>query len=176
MITALISICIVIFFVATILRIYIRRRQAQGLVILYTTSNSRISDLTSVYTTSNSRISDLTSVYTTSNSRISNLTSVVVSQVDPPRNGLDPTIIASLPLFLYKRNDHDNDIIECSICLSIIEDGELVRVLPNCKHNFHVECIDKWFNYHSTYPVCRTEAESRLLPEPREGVVNHTLP
>lgn len=147
MITALISICIVIFFVVTILRIYIRRRQAQGLVILYTTSNSRISDLTSV-----------------------------VSQVDPPKNGLDPTIIASLPLFLYKRNDHDNDIIECSICLSIIEDGELVRVLPNCKHNFHVECIDKWFNYHSTCPVCRTEAESRLLPEPREGVVNHTPP
>lgn len=147
MMTALISICIVIFFIVTILRIYIRRRQAQGLVILYTTNNSRISDLTSV-----------------------------VSQVNPPKNGLDPTIIASLPLFLYKRNDHDNDIIECSICLSIIEDGELVRVLPNCKHNFHVECIDKWFNYHSTCPVCRTEAESRLLPEPREGVVNHTPP
>ncbi|KAK4723561.1 hypothetical protein R3W88_026340 [Solanum pinnatisectum] len=145
MITALISICIVIFLVVTILRICIRRRQAQGRAMLYTTRNSRISDFTSV-----------------------------VSRVDPPKNGLDPTIINSLPLFLYKRNDHHDNIIECSICLSIIEDGGLVRVLPNCKHNFHVECIDKWFNYHSTCPLCRTEAEPRLLPEPREGVVSRT--
>ncbi|XP_049401614.1 RING-H2 finger protein ATL40-like, partial [Solanum stenotomum] len=145
MIIALISICIVVFLV-TILRMYIRCRQAQDRATLYTTRNTRISDLTSV------------------------------SWVDPPKNGLDPTIITSLPLFLYKRNDHHDDIIECSICLSIIEDGELVRVLPNCKHNFHVECIDKWFNYHSTCPICRTEAEPRLLPEPREGFVSPMPP
>ncbi|KAJ8534559.1 hypothetical protein K7X08_016287 [Anisodus acutangulus] len=144
MIAALISMSIVVF-VATILRMYIRylirRRQAQGRA---TPSITRIS-------------------------RISNVTSVL-SQVEPPKNGLDPSVITSLPIFLYKKSDqHD---IECSICLCIIEDGELVRILPNCKHNFHVECIDKWFNFHSTCPICRTEAERRLLPEPREGVVS----
>ncbi|KAM3204212.1 hypothetical protein P3L10_027621 [Capsicum annuum] len=68
------------------------------------------------------------------------------------------------------------DIIECSICLSTIEDGELVRILPNCKHSFHVGCIDKWFDCHSTCPVCRAEAEPRLLPEPREGFVGRMSP
>ncbi|XP_060201628.1 RING-H2 finger protein ATL40-like [Lycium barbarum] len=143
MVTALISISIIIF-LATILRMYIRSlircRQAQGRATLYTTRNSQIFDVTSV------------------------------SRVEPPKNSLDPSVITSLPIFLYKRNDHHD--IECSICLSIIEDGELVRILPNCKHNFHVECIDKWFNCHSTCPVCRTEAEPRLILEPREGVVS----
>ncbi|MCD7448287.1 hypothetical protein HAX54_040400 [Datura stramonium] len=141
MISALISISIVVFLV-TILRIYIRclirhRRPAQGratTTLLYTSGN-----------------------------------------VEPcPKNGLDSSVITSLPIFLYKKSDpHDHDIIvECSICLSTIEDGEFVRILPNCKHNFHVECIDKWFNCHSTCPICRTEAEPRPLPEPREGVVS----
>ncbi|KAF3671086.1 E3 ubiquitin-protein ligase ATL41 [Capsicum annuum] len=50
------------------------------------------------------------------------------------------------------------------------------RILANCKHSFHVGCIDKWFDCHSTCPVCRAEAEPRLLPEPREGFVGRMSP
>ncbi|KAK8672191.1 hypothetical protein V6N13_110564 [Hibiscus sabdariffa] len=44
---------------------------------------------------------------------------------------------------------------ECVICLGEIKEGEAVRLLPNCRHLFHVPCIDSWFLAHSCCPVCR---------------------
>uniref|UniRef100_A0A7N0UZ48 RING-type E3 ubiquitin transferase n=1 Tax=Kalanchoe fedtschenkoi TaxID=63787 RepID=A0A7N0UZ48_KALFE len=44
---------------------------------------------------------------------------------------------------------------ECVICLSEFAEGERVRVLPKCNHGFHVRCIDKWLNSHSSCPTCR---------------------
>ncbi|XAR73216.1 hypothetical protein NMG60_11007115 [Bertholletia excelsa] len=44
---------------------------------------------------------------------------------------------------------------ECVICLSEFTPGEKVRVLPKCNHGFHVRCIDKWLNSHSSCPTCR---------------------
>ncbi|XP_052205363.1 RING-H2 finger protein ATL78-like [Diospyros lotus] len=44
---------------------------------------------------------------------------------------------------------------ECVICLSEFVAGERVRILPTCNHGFHVRCIDKWLNSHSSCPTCR---------------------
>ncbi|WCJ31646.1 RING/U-box superfamily protein [Euphorbia peplus] len=44
---------------------------------------------------------------------------------------------------------------ECVICLSEFTAGEKVRLLPKCNHGFHVRCIDKWLNSHSSCPKCR---------------------
>ncbi|XP_055817867.1 RING-H2 finger protein ATL78-like [Solanum dulcamara] len=44
---------------------------------------------------------------------------------------------------------------ECVICLSEFIVGEKVKVLPKCNHGFHVKCIDKWLNSHSSCPTCR---------------------
>lgn len=44
---------------------------------------------------------------------------------------------------------------ECAICLAEFVVGERVRVLPKCHHGFHVRCIDKWLNSHSSCPTCR---------------------
>ncbi|KAJ7948398.1 RING-H2 finger protein [Quillaja saponaria] len=90
---------------------------------------------------------------------------------EPPKSGLDPTVIEALPTFLFKKqnNNSQDDMIECAVCLSVLENEEMVRELPNCKHIFHVDCIDKWLESQSTCPICRTEAEPRLELEPREG-------
>ncbi|KAK6140068.1 hypothetical protein DH2020_026203 [Rehmannia glutinosa] len=37
-----------------------------------------------------------------------------------------------------------------------IEDEDAVRLLPNCKHAFHVTCIDQWFAAHASCPLCRS--------------------
>ncbi|XP_010273943.1 PREDICTED: RING-H2 finger protein ATL1-like [Nelumbo nucifera] len=60
---------------------------------------------------------------------------------------------------------------ECSVCLSVFEDGEDVRQLCLCKHLFHAPCIDMWLYSHSNCPLCRTALElpvsypRRLLTE-----------
>ncbi|CAA7048261.1 unnamed protein product [Microthlaspi erraticum] len=44
---------------------------------------------------------------------------------------------------------------ECVICLSDFVSGEKVRLLPKCNHGFHVRCIGKWLQQHTTCPNCR---------------------
>ncbi|KAK9707449.1 hypothetical protein RND81_07G198200 [Saponaria officinalis] len=45
---------------------------------------------------------------------------------------------------------------ECCVCLTKFEEGEEVSEL-NCKHFFHKNCLDKWFdNHHTTCPLCRS--------------------
>ncbi|KAE8730814.1 putative hydrolase [Hibiscus syriacus] len=88
---------------------------------------------------------------------------------------LDPAVINSLPIFQFKQTTglgeiyHNGKSTECSVCLTMLEEEDMARVLPNCRHIFHAECIDKWLSLHSTCPLCRVEAEPRVKPEAREG-------
>ncbi|XP_076936053.1 RING-H2 finger protein ATL2-like [Bidens hawaiensis] len=75
-----------------------------------------------------------------------------------PRGGLHASVIKSLPLFIYSPESNAS-IPECAVCLSEFEDGETGRVLPNCKHKFHIGCIDMWFFSNSTCPLCRSPVE-----------------
>ncbi|KAL0909775.1 hypothetical protein M5K25_020672 [Dendrobium thyrsiflorum] len=44
---------------------------------------------------------------------------------------------------------------ECAICLTEIEPGDQIRLLPVCRHGFHVHCIDPWLLTRPTCPSCR---------------------
>ncbi|XP_052175536.1 RING-H2 finger protein ATL60-like [Diospyros lotus] len=68
--------------------------------------------------------------------------------------GLDPSVLKSLPVVIFDPKDF-KDGLECSVCLSEVAGGEKARLLPKCKHGFHVDCIDMWFHSHSTCPICR---------------------
>ncbi|CAL5195836.1 unnamed protein product [Lathyrus oleraceus] len=67
---------------------------------------------------------------------------------------LEESILKSLPVMVFKPEEF-KDGLECTVCLCDVVEGEKVRVLPKCNHGFHLECIDMWFESHSTCPLCR---------------------
>ncbi|KAG2728495.1 hypothetical protein I3843_01G203100 [Carya illinoinensis] len=86
------------------------------------------------------------------------------------RRGLDPLVLRSLPVVTFDPNDF-KDGLECAVCLSELVPGETARLLPKCNHGFHVDCIDMWFQSHSTCPLCRNP----VAPESSEANNNHSV-
>lgn len=72
-------------------------------------------------------------------------------------SGIDKTSIESLPFFRFSSLKGSKQGLECSICLSKFEDVEILRLLPKCKHAFHIDCIDHWLEKHSSCPICRNK-------------------
>jgi E3 ubiquitin-protein ligase ATL41 len=89
---------------------------------------------------------------------------------DSPRAGLDRTAISSIPSYQYQKEAHNSENstgstagADCAVCLSLLEEGEVVRMLPACHHVFHVACIDNWLTSSASCPVCRAE----VCPQPQ---------
>ncbi|XP_010548699.1 PREDICTED: E3 ubiquitin-protein ligase ATL42-like [Tarenaya hassleriana] len=70
-------------------------------------------------------------------------------------SGLDKTAIESLPFFRFSALKGSRQGLECSVCLSRFEDVEILRLLPRCRHAFHIGCIDQWLEQHGSCPLCR---------------------
>ncbi|MCD9640290.1 hypothetical protein HAX54_025493 [Datura stramonium] len=68
--------------------------------------------------------------------------------------GLDPSLLKTIPVVLFNPKEF-KDGLECAVCLCDVSEGEKARLLPKCNHGFHVDCIDMWFQSHSTCPLCR---------------------
>ncbi len=58
-----------------------------------------------------------------------------------------------LPQNIYCEDD-DTEVFDCSICLTEIEDGEQVGILP-CIHIFHVDCLRQWITRKNACPLCQ---------------------
>lgn len=69
--------------------------------------------------------------------------------------GLRRNALRQIPVAVYGSTGVKMIATDCPICLGEFNDGEKVRVLPNCNHGFHVRCIDTWLVSHSTCPSCR---------------------
>ncbi|XP_051267637.1 E3 ubiquitin-protein ligase RNF165 isoform X2 [Dicentrarchus labrax] len=69
------------------------------------------------------------------------------------------------PLHLKIGEEEETDVDEkCTICLSMLEDGEDVRRLP-CMHLFHQGCVDQWLATSRKCPICRVDIETQLNPD-----------
>ncbi|CAI9107015.1 OLC1v1006280C1 [Oldenlandia corymbosa var. corymbosa] len=109
------------------------------------------------------------------NVRIVQQHSISIPAVPSASLGLDANTINSLPIFIHKTKSgsvcSDYDDIEdpettsfrgseCSICLGLYEDEERVKVMPECQHAFHSDCVDEWLRSRSTCPLCRLSLDS----------------
>lgn len=63
-----------------------------------------------------------------------------------------------MPVVKYSKECNEET---CCVCLCEFNDGEQIRVLPECLHLFHVVCIDMWLSSHSNCPLCRADTMRR---------------
>lgn len=100
------------------------------------------------------------------------------------RKGATPEQLAQLPVHKYKKRggvdeesslqgNGDNQVDECSICLTNFEEGDEIRILScNMKHFFHKDCADSWFRVNPSCPVCRTALEFPNQNQQQDNRVN----
>ncbi|KAL7097486.1 hypothetical protein ACP275_10G147700 [Erythranthe tilingii] len=90
-------------------------------------------------------------------------------------SGINRKVIESLPLFRFSSLRGQKDGLECAVCLNRFEAEEVLRLLPKCKHAFHIECVDTWLDEHSTCPLCRyrVDPEDILLIVDGGALYNH---
>lgn len=92
--------------------------------------------------------------------------------------GLDPTVIDTFPMFLYSdvkdlKLGNNKGSLECAVCLNEFEDDETLRLLPQCSHVFHPDCIDAWLASHVTCPVCRADLMIITTALSRDSLSHH---
>ncbi|XP_057780389.1 RING-H2 finger protein ATL67 [Salvia miltiorrhiza] len=86
--------------------------------------------------------------------------------------GLDQAVINSYPKFVFtKRSGAAAGDGVCSICLSDYRESEMLRMLPDCRHCFHVMCVDAWLKLNASCPVCRNSPLPTPLSTPLQEVV-----
>lgn len=88
-------------------------------------------------------------------------------------SGIDRSVIESLPVFRFGSLRGQKEGLECAVCLTRFDPAEVLRLLPKCKHAFHVECVDTWLDAHSTCPLCRYRVDPEdvlLLGDPNASL------
>ncbi|XP_057438029.1 RING-H2 finger protein ATL43-like [Lotus japonicus] len=70
-------------------------------------------------------------------------------------SGVGREVVESLPKFRFGSLRGRKNGLDCAVCLAGFEEREVLRLLPKCRHAFHVDCVDMWLHAHSTCPLCR---------------------
>ncbi|PUZ52733.1 hypothetical protein GQ55_6G293300 [Panicum hallii var. hallii] len=91
---------------------------------------------------------------------------VNVQDHEPPRRsrrGLEEAAIRRIPTFRYPLVVLPEEVeaassSECAVCLADFRHGERLRLLPHCRHAFHIDCIDAWLQDAASCPICRAPA------------------
>lgn len=82
-------------------------------------------------------------------------------------HGLNEATLLAIPKLFYsqaKKYEGSCNASGCSICLQDYKDTDMLRLLPECGHFFHLKCVDPWLKLHPTCPICRNSP----MPSPLE--------
>ncbi|XP_047306913.1 RING-H2 finger protein ATL70-like [Impatiens glandulifera] len=83
-----------------------------------------------------------------------------------PNHIVTAAIKLTLPIiryadFLHPESNQDTTTNGCVVCWECVQQSDEIRDLPNCRHVFHRDCLDRWVDEAQvTCPLCR----SMLLP------------
>lgn len=87
-----------------------------------------------------------------------------------PRPGLNsrtgPTLIVPLQTLLEHcpeaRCDKDAKLA-CSICQDECSDGQPIRTVVVCGHQYHSECLESWLQHRPTCPLCNQDVTTPVV-------------
>ncbi|XP_023770769.1 RING-H2 finger protein ATL16 [Lactuca sativa] len=83
----------------------------------------------------------------------------------PEPRGLHESVIRSIPIFQFQKQKDSDDIVgECAVCLAEFQHDEKLRMIPNCAHVFHIDCIDVWLQNNPNCPLCRNSISISIPP------------
>ncbi|KAM0827384.1 hypothetical protein ACQ4PT_068233 [Festuca glaucescens] len=101
-----------------------------------------------------------------------------LSRISSNRRRLDASALSELPVTAYRKEAVAAGAggADCAVCLSELAHGDKVRELPNCRHAFHVECVDAWLSSRTTCPLCRAEVELPQGTGKAEAVAQSSRP
>jgi len=68
--------------------------------------------------------------------------------------------LEKLPCYDYVAKGNTSSPVDCAVCLESLITGDKCRLLPMCKHSFHVQCVDTWLLKTPFCPICRSNANS----------------
>ncbi|KAJ7970650.1 RING-H2 finger protein [Quillaja saponaria] len=97
------------------------------------------------------------------------------------QTGLDENILHGFPKLLYSevRKETGSSFSSCcSICLADYNETDMLRLLPDCGHIYHLSCVDSWLKLHSSCPICRNppiRAPCSVLPSSTEEELSNKL-
>ncbi|XP_020540836.1 putative RING-H2 finger protein ATL21A isoform X1 [Jatropha curcas] len=91
-----------------------------------------------------------------------------LSSVPTLNAGLDAPTIESYPKVVVgesRRLPNPDDYI-CSICLCEYKPEETLKIIPECQHCFHADCIYEWLRLKASCPICRISPQPLLPTQP----------
>ncbi|KAJ4763890.1 RING-H2 finger protein ATL80 [Rhynchospora pubera] len=92
--------------------------------------------------------------------------------------GLSPGDVAKLPSYTYTNRGEEetaSGTAACAVCIENFCFGDRCRLLPQCKHSFHADCVDSWLMKCALCPICRGAVaiimKDEMFPDRQEVVV-----
>ena len=74
--------------------------------------------------------------------------------------GVHESVLQEIPTFQFTEGEGDDDnhqsVKGCVVCLNSLQEQDMLKVLPNGSHRFHLDCINIWLQTDANCPLCRT--------------------
>ncbi|KAK7336855.1 hypothetical protein VNO77_17405 [Canavalia gladiata] len=85
--------------------------------------------------------------------------------------GLDESIIREIPTFQFTKGEGNLSVYGCVVCLTEFQEEDMLKVLPNCSHPFHLDCIDIWLQNNAICPICRSSISGNSTSCPLDHII-----